>query len=340
MAANACLVTGGAGYIGSHVVLALRESGFRPVVLDDLSTGAGFLVPDGIAFHRGDVGDTDLIARVIRDERIDSVVHLAARTIVSDSIEQPVEYYRTNTIKSLALIEACHAAGVDKLVFSSTASVYGMSASSPLDESSPLAPTNPYGRSKLMTEQMLRDLSGAYGLRGVVLRYFNVAGADAQGRSGPIAEDATHLVTVAAQTALGLRPYVPVYGDDYDTPDGTCIRDYIHVTDIARTHIEALRYLNDGGGSETFNCGYGRGYSVLEVIRTVERIAGTTLDARPAPRRAGDVAELVANPSKLLRLTRWRPAHDDLDYIVRTALDWLAGLNRYRAGKEAPFPPR
>ena len=320
------LVTGGAGYIGSHATLALRDAGFETVVLDDLSTGRRWLVPDGVAFIEGDVGDQALLGRVMAEHRIDAVMHFAGSIVVPESVAEPLKYYRNNTANSRTLIAACVDAGVDKFIFSSTAAVYGIPETSPVGEDAPLRPINPYGTSKLMTEWMLRDVAAATNLRFVNLRYFNVAGADADGRSGQATPNATHLLKIACEAAVGRRTHMEIFGDDYDTPDGTGVRDYIHVGDLADAHVAALGYLAGGGGSTTLNCGYGRGYSVRDVLAAVERQAETRLDIRTAPRRAGDAPELVSDARRIGETLGWEPRYADLDFIVKTALDWERAL--------------
>ena len=316
------LVTGGAGYIGSHVVLALLDAGLPVVVLDDLSTGNAMAVPDEVPLVRGSTGDAGLVRSTLRRHRVGAVVHLAASLVVPDSMTQPTRYWRNNVANTLALVEACIAEQVCRLVFSSTAAVYGIPDRLPVDEEAPCRPINPYGESKLAAERLLHDAAAAHGLSVVALRYFNVAGADPAGRAGQRTAGATHLIKVACEAALGLRPMVAVYGDDYDTPDGTGVRDYIHVTDLARAHVEALRHLAMGGGGAVLNCGYGHGHSVLAVLRAVERAAGVTVPVRLAPRRPGDPPAIVAAADRIQALLAWRPAFDDLDRIVIHALAW------------------
>ncbi|MBN8480940.1 MAG: UDP-glucose 4-epimerase GalE [Xanthomonadales bacterium] len=315
------LVTGGAGYIGSHVVLQLVARGEPVVVLDDLSSGFREALL-GVELVRGDVGDRSLVEGLLRERGIRTVMHFAAHTIVPESVRDPLKYYGNNTCATRALLASCEAAGVRQFVFSSTAAVYGMPASGEAGEDTPTAPINPYGMSKLMSEHMLRDLSAATPLRHVILRYFNVAGADPGGRIGQSTRNATLLIKVACEQALGRRPALAVFGTDYPTPDGTCIRDYIHVDDLADAHLRALDHLRDGGASATLNCGYGHGYSVREVIRAVERACGHALDVVEEPRRAGDPPGLIARSERLRALLGWKPRHDDLDFIVRTALAW------------------
>ncbi len=322
----AVLVTGGAGYIGSHMVLALVDAGEEVVVLDNLSTGFRWAVHPRAHFYQGDVGDTGLVGNLIRQYGIDSVVHFAGSIIVPESVENPLKYYLNNTAKSRDLIEACVQSSVKHFIFSSTAAVYGMPETSPVTEDMDLKPISPYGTSKLMTEWMLRDTAAAHDLRYVALRYFNVAGADPGGRSGQSTRNATHLIKIACQTALGQREQMGIFGTDYSTPDGTGVRDYIHVTDLIAAHMAALQYLRDGGTSLAANCGYGHGFSVREVIDTVEEVSGRPVKAVEEPRRAGDPAALVANSDMLKQHLRWTPRFDDLKQIVRHALAWEEAL--------------
>lgn len=322
----AVLVTGGAGYIGSHMVLALLDAGEEVVVLDDLSTGFDWVLPPEVALVRGDVGDAELVGRVLRERSIEAVAHFAAKIVVPDSVADPLGYYLANTVKSRALIEATVKAGVRRFIFSSTAAVYGEPRRIPVPEDEPPAPVSPYGRSKLMTEWMLADAAAAHDLRFVALRYFNVAGADPRGRAGQSTPQATHLIKVAAQTALGDRPHIEVFGTDYPTPDGSCLRDYIQVTDLAEAHMAALAHLRAGGESLTLNCGYGRGYSVLEVIEVVKRVSGVDFPVRYSPRRPGDPAAIVARADRIRETLGWRPRHDDLPAIVAQALAWERAL--------------
>ena len=322
------LVTGGAGYIGSHAVLALRDAGHAPVVLDNLSTGFAEAPPQGVPLEIGDVGDRTFVAEVLKRHGVGAVMHFAGSIIVSASVTDPTSYYRNNTVASLNLIEACLEAGVGPFVFSSTAAVYGEVERAPIVEGDPTQPINPYGASKLMVERMLFDTARAYpSFRPVALRYFNVAGADPAGRAGQRTRNATHLVQLAVETALGRRPVLEIYGEDYPTRDGTCERDYVHVTDLAAAHVAALAYLEAGGAPEAMNCGYGHGFTVKEVIGRLEGVIGRPVDKRMAPRRAGDPPILVADPSKLRRLLEWTPAHDDIEEILNTALEWQRGLN-------------
>jgi UDP-glucose 4-epimerase len=330
------LVTGGAGYIGSHMVHALVEAGERVVVLDNLSTGFDWAVPQRATLVVGDTGDQPLAARIIAEHRVDAIVHFAASIVVPDSVADPLGYYRNNTANSRSLIECAVRGGVKRFIFSSTAAVYGNPDQVPVGENDPLKPMSPYGSSKLMTEMMLRDASAAHGLAHVILRYFNVAGADPQLRTGQSTKGATHLIKVAVETALGLRPRMQVYGTDYPTPDGTCIRDYIHVCDLVRAHSDALAYLRRGGASTTLNCGYGRGFSVLEVIDTVKRVAGVDFRVDTTARRAGDPAQIVAKSDRIRALLGWQPQFDDLETIARDALAWERTLAQRRSDQTMP----
>jgi UDP-glucose 4-epimerase len=325
------LVTGGAGYIGSHMVHALVDAGKRVVVLDNLTTGFDWALAPGASLVVGDAGDQSRVAALIAEHGVDAVIHFAASIVVPDSVRDPLGYYRNNTANSRALIETAIKEGVRHFIFSSTAAVYGNPARVPVCEDDPAVPTSPYGSSKLMTETMLRDAGAAHGLRYVILRYFNVAGADPLGRTGQSTGKATHLIKVAVETALGRRPRMQVFGTDYPTPDGTCIRDYIHVCDLVAAHCEALAYLRGGGASTTLNCGYGRGRSVLEVIETVKRVSGVDFEVELAARRAGDPAHLVAACERIHSTLGWRPRFNDLETIVTHALAWERRLAR-RAG--------
>jgi len=321
------LVTGGAGYIGSHMVLDLVDAGEVVVVLDDLSTGSRKVLPEKVELVIGDVGDMALVGQLIERHRVTGIIHFAGSIVVPDSVADPLAYYLNNTVKSRALIAAAVQGGVRNFIFSSTAAVYGMPKSNPVAEDATLAPISPYGSSKLMTEMMLRDVSHAHDFRYVALRYFNVAGADPDGRSGQSTPRATHLIKIACETALGKRPRMDVFGTDYETADGTCIRDYIHVSDLARAHAAALAYLRSGGTSDVFNCGYSRGYSVLDVVAAVKKAAGCDFEVRFAPRRPGDPAALVAASGKIRERLGWEPALDDLDGIVAHALAWERELS-------------
>ncbi len=321
MSQKSILVTGGAGYIGSHVVRQLGELGEDIIVLDNLSTGYAKAVTCGKLIV-GDTGDGALLGRIFAEHDIDTVMHFAAHTIVPESVADPLKYYRNNTASSRTLLEYANNAGVKNIVFSSTAAVYGILPTGKASEETPTQPINPYGTSKLMTEWMLRDLALAGGPAYVALRYFNVAGCEPGGRIGQSTPNATLLVKVACEAAVGIRPQVYVFGTDYPTPDGTGLRDYIHVEDLASAHLESLRYLRDGGASVTLNCGYGHGYSVRDVLSTVERVHGKPLKIIEEARRAGDPPELVAEVDKIHSVLGWTPAHDDLETIVRTSLEW------------------
>jgi len=323
------LVTGGAGYIGSHMVLALMDRGEEVVVLDNLSTGHKWAVPQSANLVVGEAGNEKLVGQLIKHYHIDAIAHFAGSIVVPDSITDPLGYYQNNTMTSRALMAAAIAGGVQNFIFSSTAAVYGAAKSNPIGEDAALAPISPYGSSKMMTEIMLRDAAAAHDFRYTALRYFNVAGADPKGRSGQSTPRATHLIKMAAQTALGDRPRLDIFGTDYDTPDGTCVRDYIHVTDLAAAHLQALDRLRTGGGSVVLNCGYGRGFSVRDVIAAVEKAARTKINVREAKRRAGDPPALVAGVEAIFNTLNWSPAHDDLDEIAASALAWerhLRGL--------------
>jgi UDP-glucose 4-epimerase len=321
------LVTGGAGYIGSHMVHALVDADERVVVLDNLSTGYDWAVANGALLVNGETGDAPHVMALIAEHRIDAIIHFAASIVVPDSVRDPLGYYRNNTVQSRALMEAAVEHGVRHFIFSSTAAVYGNPARVPVREDDPTIPMSPYGSSKLMTEIMLRDVGAAYGLRYMILRYFNVAGADPHGRAGQSTQGATHLIKVAVETALGLRPRMEVFGTDYATPDGTCIRDYIHVSDLVRAHSDALAHLRGGGTSLTLNCGYGRGFSVLEVVDAVKRVSGVDFNVEFTGRRAGDPARIVADSDRIRAVLGWQPQFDDLHTIVSHALAWERTLS-------------
>jgi len=318
---NCVLVTGGAGYIGSHVVRQLGEAGRRVVVLDNLSTGRRNAVLHG-ELVVGDVGDQALVGELLETHRVDAIMHFAALTVVPESVAQPLRYYQNNTAATRNLLECAERAGVRRFIFSSTAAVYGIPEASLAGEDTPTAPINPYGSSKLMSEWMLRDLARASELRYVILRYFNVAGADPETRIGESTPQATRLVKVACETAVGKRDALYVYGTDYPTADGTGVRDYIHVEDLAAAHLSALAHLEAGGASDTFNCGYGHGYSVREVIDSVRRVSGRELAVHEVERRPGDPPALVAAVDRIRRTLDWTPRYDDLEHIVRTAYAW------------------
>jgi UDP-glucose 4-epimerase len=322
------LVSGGAGYIGSHMVWKLLDAGEDVVVVDRLSTGFDWAVPAEAELVVGDIADQDLIEATIRRRGVDAIIHFAGSIVVPESVSDPLGYYLNNTVKSRALIESAVRAGVPHFIFSSTAAVYGGGHGTAVSEDAPTLPESPYGTSKLMTELMLRDAATAHPLTYTALRYFNVCGADPKGRTGQSTRGATHLIKVACETATGKRPYMEVYGTDYPTRDGTCIRDYIHVWDLVEAHLLALKRLREGGGNLVANCGYGRGYSVLEVIDAVRRNVKADLDVRLAPRRPGDPASIVANADRARTELGWRPELDDLDLIVRHAHDWEEALKR------------
>jgi UDP-glucose 4-epimerase len=316
------LVTGGAGYIGSHMVHALVESGESVAVLDNLSTGFKWAIPAGADLIVGETGDEALVSRLIAERGISAIIHFAASIVVPNSVANPLAYYRNNTANSRTLIECAVHGGVKQFIFSSTAAVYGNPARMPVSEDDAPAPLSPYGSSKLMTEIMLRDAAAAHGLDHVILRYFNVAGADPGLRTGQSTRGATHLIKVAVETALGKRTRMTVFGTDYPTPDGTCVRDYVHVTDLVRAHADALAYLRAGGTSATLNCGYGHGFSVLDVIDTVKRVSGVDFPVDRAGPRPGDPAQIVAQSDRARALLGWRPQFDDLPTIVAHALAW------------------
>jgi UDP-glucose 4-epimerase len=323
----AILVTGGAGYIGSHTVLELLAAGEKVVVLDNLSTGFRSAVPDDVPLILGDFGDEDLVTELLAKHDVDAIIHFAAKIVVPDSVADPLGYYLNNTAMARTLLACAVDCGVKHFIFSSTAAVYGEPAHVPVSESETLKPMSPYGRSKLMVEWMLEDTAKAHDLGYVVLRYFNVAGADPQGRVGQSTPNATHLIKVAVQTALGRRPGMEVFGTDYPTPDGSCLRDYIQVTDLARAHVDALNYLRAGGGNLTCNVGYARGYSVLDVIDVVRQVSGVDFPVRKSGRRAGDPAAIVAANDRIRAELGWKPQHDNLTEIVRQALDWERRLH-------------
>ncbi|OKH89721.1 UDP-glucose 4-epimerase GalE [Thalassospira sp. TSL5-1] len=325
------LVTGGAGYIGSHAALALLDAGRKVVILDNLSQGHRWAVPAGAAFVEGDCGDLDLVSRVIREHGVTAIMHFAGSIIVPESVVYPLDYYYNNTVNSRALAQAAVDNNVRHFIFSSTAGVYGEPAKTPILEDFPSKPISPYGTSKMMTEKMLQDAAVAYDFRFVALRYFNVAGADPQGRAGQTSRKATHLIKIASQAASGVRSHLDVYGDDYPTEDGTCVRDYIHVSDLANAHVLALEYLEKGGESDVMNCGYGRGFSVYEVIDAVKRVSGSDFTVNLAERRAGDPAALIAGADRIREKLGWEPKYDDLDTIVTHALAWEESLKQRQA---------
>lgn len=336
----AVLVTGGAGYIGSHMVWELLDHGEDVVVLDKLTTGFNWAVPREARLVIGDIADQDLIRTILRRNPIDAIIHFAGSVVVPDSIADPLGYYDNNTCKSRSLIEAAVRGGVKNFIFSSTAAVYGMTGADPVPESYRLAPETPYGVSKMMTELMLRDTARAHDFSYAALRYFNVAGADPAGRTGQSTRGATHLVKVAVETALGKRKRIEVFGTDYATHDGTCIRDFIHVSDLVSAHRLALEHLRSGGGSLVANCGYGHGYSVLDLIESVQRAAGSSFEVHIAPRREGDMPCVIADPTLLKKTLGWTPRHDDLGLIAETSLAWERMLSRRNSvwGIESPEP--
>jgi len=323
----AVLVTGGAGYIGGHMALALVDSGEKPIVVDNLSTGFAWAVPPGAKLVVGDFGDQALIARLIEEHQIDAIAHFAAKLVVPESVADPLGYYLNNVANARNLIETAVKGGVKKFIFSSTAAVYGETDAEPVGEDAPLHPVSPYGRSKLMVEWMLQDVGKAHGLRSVVLRYFNVAGADPKGRLGQSHPASTHLIKRAVQTALGRQKSLDIYGVDYPTRDGSCLRDYIQVSDLIDAHMAALAHLRGGGESLTVNCGYGRGYSVLEVAEMVKKVSGVDFKVNLVGRRPGDPAAIIAKADRVRAALGWRPQRDDLAEIVRQALDWERRLH-------------
>jgi UDP-glucose 4-epimerase len=322
------LVTGGGGYIGSHMVLRLCDAGEPVVVLDNLTTGFDWAIDPRATLVEGNAGDMALVGEIIDRHAINEIVHFAGSIVVPESVVNPLKYYANNTVTSRNLIEAAVTGGVKHMVFSSTAAVYGMTGLGPVSEDTELHPMSPYGRSKLMTELMLADTAAAHPLTYGALRYFNVAGADPRGRSGQSTPTATHLIKVACQAALGQRPFMEIYGTDYPTPDGTGIRDYIHVSDLVEAHALLLAYLRGGGASTTLNCGYGLGFSVRQVVEMVRKVSGVNFVAKESPRRAGDPPAIVAGAQKVRALLGWQPAHDDLEDIVRSAYAWEQYLVR------------
>ena len=326
------LVTGGAGYIGSHMVLALVETGESVVVIDNLSTGFSSFVPEGVPLFIGDAGDENLVEGVIAQHQVESIIHFAGSIVVPDSMRDPLGYYRNNTMTTRSLLNAAVKGGVNRFIFSSTAAVYGNPEQVPVREDAPTRPLSPYGSSKLMAEIIMHDVATAHGVSYAALRYFNVAGADPLGRTGLATVGATHLLKIAVEAATGQRAKVDVFGTDYPTADGSCIRDFIHVTDLVEAHRAALSYLRAGGTSVTLNCGYGRGYSVLETIEAVRRVSGRQFAVQYAPRRPGDIMTMVADNSRMRALFDWTPHYDNLDTIAMHALAWEEKLLRERGG--------
>ena len=320
------VVTGGAGYIGSHVLLALRDCGWPVLAVDNLATGVAGLVPEDVKLVQADCGDAGRMGALLAEHDAGAVMHFAASALVPESVSDPMKYYLNNTANTASLIDTCISAGVKMFIYSSSAAVYGEPDVAFVSEQQPPRPVSPYGKSKLMGEQILEDAASAHPFCYVALRYFNVAGADPAGRSGQATPNATHLIKVACETAAGTRPFMEIYGTDYDTPDGTCIRDYIHVTDLADAHMAALGYLMSGADSGVLNCGYGYGHSVLDVIAAVREVAGVDIDAREAARRPGDVAQLVCASQRIREQLGWSPKHDHLATMVRTAYEWECRL--------------
>ncbi len=316
------LVTGGAGYIGSHMVLELLEAGETVVVLDNLSTGFWWAVPSNVTLVKGDMGDAELMSKTIAEHNITSIIHFAAKIVVPESVADPLGYYLNNTAKTRQVLECAVKGGVKNFIFSSTAAVYGDVSAEPVAEDNELNPVSPYGRSKLMSEWMLQDTAFAHGLNYVILRYFNVAGADPKGRIGQSTPNATHLIKVACQAALGDRPALDIFGTDYPTPDGTCLRDYIHVCDLAKAHMDALRYLRAGGKSDVFNCGYGNGLSVQEIANVVKKVSKVDFKVNLSPRRAGDPPAIIAKADKIRKVLGWQPKYDNVETIVQAAFAW------------------
>jgi UDP-glucose 4-epimerase len=327
------LVTGGAGYIGSHTVLALAEAGEDVVVIDDLSTGFSAYLPEGVPLFIGDAGDENLLEGVIAQHNIESIIHFAGSVVVPESMRDPLGYYRNNFMTARNLLNVAVKRGINRFIFSSTAAVYGNPDQVPVPEHAPTRPLSPYGSSKLMTEIMLHDVASAYGMQYVVLRYFNVAGADPQARIGLATVGATHLLKIAVEAATGQRAKIDVFGTDYPTPDGSCIRDFIHVTDLSQAHRSALAYLRRGGASTTLNCGYGRGYSVLETIDAVRRVSGRSFAVQYAPRRPGDIMTMVADASRIRGVLDWKPQYENLETIAAHALAWEERLFLERHGE-------
>ena len=326
------LVTGGAGYIGSHMVLALAEAGESVVVIDNLSTGFSTSLPEAVPLFIGDAADENLVESVITAHGVESIVHFAGSVVVPESMRDPLAYYRNNTMTTRNLLNTAVKCGVDRFVFSSTAAVYGNPERVPVTEDAPTRPLSPYGRSKLMTEIMLHDVAAAHGMNYVVLRYFNVAGADPDARIGLATVGATHLLKIAVEAATGQRAKIDIFGTDYPTPDGSCVRDFIHVSDLAQAHRAALSYLRGGGRSTTLNCGYGRGYSVLETIEAVRRVSGRNFAVQTAARRPGDIMTMVADTTRIAATLDWTPQYTDLETIAAHALAWEEKLFQERHG--------
>ena len=327
------LVTGGAGYIGSHTVLALAEAGEEVVVIDDLSTGFSAYLPEGVPLFIGDAGDENLLDCVTTQHKIESIIHFAGSVVVPESMRDPLGYYRNNFMTTRNLLNVAVKHGINRFIFSSSAAVYGNPDEIPVPEHAPTRPLSPYGSSKLMTEIMLHDVASAFEMQYVVLRYFNVAGADPQARIGPATTGATHLLKIAVEAATGKRAKIDVFGTDYPTPDGSCVRDFIHVSDLSQAHRATLAYLRGGGASTTLNCGYGRGYSVLETIDAVRRVSGRSFAIQYGPRRAGDIMTMIADTSRIRSLLDWKPQFDDIETIAAHALAWEEKLFREDQGE-------
>ena len=328
------LVTGGAGYIGSHMVQALAEAGESVVVIDNLSTGFSAFLPEGVPLFIGDAADENLVERVISAHGVESIIHFAGSVVVPDSMRDPLAYYRNNTMTTRSLLNVAVKCGVNRFIFSSTAAVYGNPDQMPVPENAPTRPLSPYGSSKLMTEIMLHDVASVHGMNYIVMRYFNVAGADPKARIGLATVGATHLLKIAVEAATGQRAKVDVFGTDYPTPDGSCSRDFIHVSDLAQAHRAALSYLRGGGASTTLNCGYGRGYSVIETIEAVRKVSGRNFAIQHAARRPGDIMTMVADTRRIRNLLDWTPQYDNLETIAAHALAWEEKLSRERNGAE------
>ncbi len=316
------LITGGAGYIGSHMAWLLDDCEENFIILDDLSTGHKSAIPPEAPFYEGDIGDEKLLSKILTEHEVDSVIHFAGSIVVPESVQNPLKYYQNNTVNSRSLIESAVKHSVRNFIFASTAVVYDTPEIIPISEREKLDPVSPYGTSKMMTELMLKDAAKAYGLSYIILRYFNVAGADPKGRTGQSTPNATHLIKVSSQAALGLRSEVQVFGSDYATKDGTGIRDYIHVSDLVQAHKLALDYLRDGGRNRTMNCGYGRGYSVLDIISTLKKVSGIDFPVKYTKRRSGDPEKLIADPTQIKKILNWVPQHDNIEEIALTALNW------------------
>lgn len=323
----AVLITGGAGYIGSHVVYEFLDNGHDVVVVDNLSTGLKSLLPNDVPFYEGDVQNSDMMDRIFSSHHIDAALHFAGSIIVPESIENPLKYYQNNTTASLGLLQSCVKHKVKNFIFSSTAAIYGNNSLQLMKEEYAPDPGSPYATSKLMTEMMIRDTASAHGLNYAILRYFNVAGADPEGRTGYAKKNATHLIKVACEAAVGIRPYIDIFGTDYDTPDGTCLRDFIHVSDLANAHLKIYKHMTLQRVNKIYNCGYGKSFSVLDVIEVVERIAGVSIKRENKNRRAGDPVALIADSSLLKTETGWEPSYDSLDIIIKTALEWEKNNN-------------